>query len=435
MRVLLPLALALLALAAPARAEEPATAPGLPPLLTLPDALRIAREHAPDEAIARAGVAQARAQVRSAGALPNPAFTFMTGWSSQCGDPGCNQPTFVAGLGDQGLLSALVTGQRSLAVDAAEQAVLGAQASHQDVLRVLDFQVKQQFVNTAVAARTARFALEEAAIAGRTLKAARQRRDTGTVSDSDLARLQVLHGQIEQLADRAEQTFEQARAALARLLGFREDAATFEVDPGPSAVAIVPPGLAGATLASLTDEARARRPDLAAARAQLEQARTQASLQRRLVIPTFQIQAQYAQQGATGAWFTPPTASVGLSVPIPILYQRQGEIGQADAAILAAEAMVRKAESQVLADVSTAFATLQTTRKSAERSHGRLVPHALDARNLVEDQYAKGAASLLDYLDAQRSLLLNQIEGYSALGDFWTAVFQLERAVGVNYVP
>jgi cobalt-zinc-cadmium efflux system outer membrane protein len=430
------LAAALLALACRAAgAEDPSTAPGLPPVLTLQDALRIAREHAPDEAFARAGVALARAQVQSAGALPNPTFSFLTGWSSGCTDPGCNQPSYVTSLGDQGAVAALLTGQRGLAIDAAEQGVLGAVASHQDVLRVLDFHVKQQFVNTAVAARTARFALEEAAIAERTLGAARQRRDTGAVSDSDLARLQVLHGQIEQLADRAGQTFEQARAALARLLGFRADAATFEVDPGPSAVAIVPLALAGATLASLTEEARARRPDLAAARALLEQARAQASLQRRLVIPAFQLQAQYAQQGAHGGWFTPPTASVGLTVPLPVLYQRQGEIGQADAAILAAEALVKKAEAQVLADVSTAFSNLQSTRKSAERSQDRLVPRALDARNLVKDQYTKGSASLLDYLDAQRSLLLNQIEAFSALGDFWTAVFQVERAVGVNYVP
>ncbi len=402
-----PRAAALLALllSAPAAATDPSGSPGLPRVLTLGDA------------------------------LPNPAVSFMAGWSSQCTDPGCNRPSCVAALGDQGAIAALVTGQRGLAVEAAEQGLVGAESARQDVLRDLDFQVKQQFVNTAVAAQTVRFSREEASIAEQVLEAARERRAAGTVTESDVIRLEVLHGQIEQLAGRAVQAFEQARASLARLLGFRSGSATFVVDPGPVAVATVPPRLAGATVESLTEDARANRPDLAAARAQLEQARVQASLQRRLVIPAFQLQAQYAQQGAPGGWFTPPTASVGLSIPLPVLYQRQGEIGQADAGVLAAEASVRKVEAQVLADVATAFANLETYRRNAERSQVRLVPRARDARDRVGDQYARGTAGLLDYLDAQRSLIHSEMDRFSSVGDFWTAVFQVERAVGASYHP
>jgi cobalt-zinc-cadmium efflux system outer membrane protein len=429
-------ALLALTLAAPAGATDPSRSPGLPAVLTLDDALRIAREHAPDRALAEAGVATARAQVQSAGALPNPVVSFLAGWSSQCGDPGCDRTAFVAGLGDQGAIATLVTGQRGLAVDAAEQGLVGAESSRRDVLRDLDFQVKQQFVTTAVAARMVRFSREETAIAEQALQAARQRRSaSGSVSASDVTRLEVLHGQIEQLAGRADQAFAQARASLARLLGFRADAATFAVDPGPASIAVVPPRLSGATVASLTADARAARPDLAAARALLEQARLQASLQRRLVIPAVQLQAQYAQQGSAGAWFTPPTASVGLTIPLPVLYQRQGEIGQADAAVLGAEAMVNKVESQVLADVATAFANLQAYRKNAERSRERVLPRARSARDQVAEQYAKGTASLLDYLDAQRSFIHSEMDDSASLGDFWTAVFQVERAVGASYHP
>jgi cobalt-zinc-cadmium efflux system outer membrane protein len=53
----------------------------------------------------------------------------------------------------------------------------------------------------------------------------------------------------------------------------------------------------------------------------------------------------------------------------------------------------------------------------------------------VEIQYQKGAASLLDYLDAQRTHLTNEIDYLAALATFWTAVFQLEQAVGASYVP
>jgi len=80
------LLVAILALSAPAVATEatpPAERP-LPATLSLEEALRIARERAPDRAIADAAVATARSQIRTAGALPNPTAGFMAGgaWPS-----------------------------------------------------------------------------------------------------------------------------------------------------------------------------------------------------------------------------------------------------------------------------------------------------------------------------------------------------------------
>jgi cobalt-zinc-cadmium efflux system outer membrane protein len=427
---------ALLALSAASPPEQPSPAAAdLPATLTLQDALRIARERAPDRAIAEASVATARAQVRTAGALPNPLASFMAGWTSQCDQPGCNVPSFAAGLGDQGAVAVLVTGQRGLAIDAAEQGLRGAEASRQDVRRNLDFQVKQQFVNTAVAARALVVARDEAALAEESVVLARKRREAGAISDADVARLEVLQMQIELLADRAAQALDQSRAALGQLLGIRSGAAAFSVEPGLTATALPPSVLAEATLSTLSAQAISGRPDLAAARAQVEQSRFQASLARRQVIPQFQLQAQYQQQGGPGGWFTPPTAAVGLSVPLPILYQQQGQIGQADAAVATAEATVAKVEAQVIADVATAYSGYQASRRSAQRAEYRLLPRSRDARDLVKIQYAKGATSLLDYLDAQRTHLQNEIDYLTSLGAFWTAVFQLEQAVGASYLP
>ena len=432
----LPLAATVLLLASSIPAGAPPGEDALPAQLTLEDALRIARDRSPDRAIAEAGVAGAQALVRSAGALPNPAASLLVGWSSQCVDAGCNQPVFTIGLGDQGALALLVTGQRGLSVDAAEQGLLGAEASRRDVSRNLDFQVKQRFVATAVAARALVVAREEAALAERTLAHAAERHAAGTTTASDVARLEVLHLQIEQLVDRAEQGLTQARASLAQVLGLRAATPGFEVVPGPTATALPPSQLAATGLPELTTRALSLRPDLAAARAQLDQARVQASLARRQVIPQFQLQAQYQQQGTTaGGWFTPPTASVGLTVPLPVLYQQQGQIGQADASILTAEATVVRLESQVVAEVTTAHAAYQTSRQAAQRGEHRLVPRARTARESVQAQYARGTASLVDFLDAQRTHLTAQLDSLAALGAFWTAVFQLEQAVGTSYVP
>jgi cobalt-zinc-cadmium efflux system outer membrane protein len=48
----------------------------------------------------------------------------------------------------------------------------------------------------------------------------------------------------------------------------------------------------------------------------------------------------------------------------------------------------------------------------------------------VEIQYQKGAASLLEYLDAQRTYIAVNLESLQDLAGYWTAVFKLEQALG-----
>jgi len=407
----------------------------LPAEITFEDAVRIARDRSPDVAIANAGVDAARAQVLVAGAIPNPTATFMAGWSSQCSDPGCTLPAYVAALGDQGAVAAILTGQRGLAVDAAVQGTRGAEASRRDVMRNLEYDVKRQFVATSVAWRAAGYAKLEAAHANDAVALGRKRQAAGEIPAAELSRLELLRLSVEQIVDRAELAHEQSRVALAQLLGLRDGAPAFTVVAGPTASAAPPPQLTDMTLPKLTAEAQRRRPDLAAARAAVEEARSLAALARRQVIPQFQILAQYGQQGAPGGWFTPPTASLGISLPLPVFYQQQGQIGAADAGVAVAEATVAKVEAQVVADVAGAFATYQSSRRTARRAEEQVRSLSSNVRESVGSDYAKGTASLLDYLDTERSRIQHEIEYLGTLQTFWTSVFQLERAVGVNFVP
>ena len=422
------LALALLAAAPTTSSEVPAT-------LTFQDAVRIARDRSPDVALADAGVAAARAQSRIAGALPNPTASFMTGWSSQCGDPGCNLPTYVAALGDQGAVAFLVTGQRGLAVEAGAQGVRGAEAGRLDAVRILDFEVKRQFVATSVAWRAVGFGRREVERARAGVALGRKRQAAGEITGTDVSRLSLLLLQTEQATDQAVFAFEQARLLLAQFLGMQDGAPAFTVVPGPTKSAEPPAALATATLPALLAEALQNRPDLAAVRARLDAARASAELARRRVIPQFQLQAQYAQQGSAGGWFTPPTASIGLSLPLPVLDQQQGQIGGADAGVSAAEASLRKAEAQVAADVATAFVAFQATRRQARRAEDGLLALSRDVGDKVDEDYATGKASLLEFLDTQRSRILNEVQYLGTLQEFWTAVFQIERAVGTTFVP
>jgi cobalt-zinc-cadmium efflux system outer membrane protein len=426
-----PLLVALL-LSLPAAAASPGAVPAE---LTFEDAVRIARDRNPELAIAEAALARARSQALADGQLPNPSLGLSAGWSSQCSDPGCNLPTYSAGLGDQGALAFLVTGQRGLVREAGAQAVRSAEATRLDAGRNLEFEVKRQFVATSVAWQTVDFAQREVARAREAADLGRRRRDTGEIPAADLSRLEVLALQVEQGLERAMFNHEQARLALAQLLGMSDGAPAFTVVSGPIATGRPPGRLAAATLPDLLALARESRPDLAAARAALESARAGAALARRRIIPGFQLQAQYAQQGQPGAWFTPPTVSFGISLPLPVLYQQQGEIGVADAGVASAEATVAKVEGEIARDVATAYAAFQASGRSVQRAEERLRALSHEVGRSVGLAYSRGSASLLDYLDTQRTRIANEVEYLGILQAFWTSIFEVERAVGRTFVP
>jgi outer membrane protein, heavy metal efflux system len=67
-----------------------------------------------------------------------------------------------------------------------------------------------------------------------------------------------------------------------------------------------------------------------------------------------------------------------------------------------------------------------------ERMESHLLRAAQRTRELVAFQYRKGAASLLEYLDAQRTFIANNVEYLQDLTSYRTALAQLEQAVGME---
>jgi outer membrane protein TolC len=89
-----------------------------------------------------------------------------------------------------------------------------------------------------------------------------------------------------------------------------------------------------------------------------------------------------------------------------------------------------RALAQLAADVGTARSALIVTRRLVDRMQARLLDRARRARDLVRVQYEKGAASLLELLDAQRTFAQIHAEYLQDLHDLWLANFRLLAAVG-----
>jgi cobalt-zinc-cadmium efflux system outer membrane protein len=123
----------------------------------------------------------------------------------------------------------------------------------------------------------------------------------------------------------------------------------------------------------------------------------------------------------------------GVSTPLPVFYQMQGEVRKAEAAYDTNSLAQAKTTAQVVTDVASAWSAYATAKQRVQRMEsGGLLKSAKTARDITRLQFEKGAAGLTDYLDAQRAYIATNVEYIQDVSGYWTAVFQLEQAVGVE---
>ena len=424
------------------RAADPVPEPVVvPAVLHLEDAVRLVRERGLDLLVAEASVRGAEGDLRAAQAVANPALSLSYGRSftyghcvdAQGAPAACElppDPLYGVGLSDQGAIADALSGKRGLRVGVARAALEAARASREDARRSVEALMRQGFIAMLVAQEAERFAGDVATASARTLQLTQARYEAGAISEADVARVEVAKLEADQARTSAAQALRAARINLAFLLGVRGPVPEFAVDEPDLLRASAPPAVQHATRDALLERARAHRPDLAAQRRQAERAEATLSLARRRRFPDVQLSLDYAQQGTTANAISPPTLTVGISLPLPLLYQQQGEIRRADADLAAQRVGVARVEAQVAADVASAWSDFAAAAELAQRMEGGLLERAARARDLVEVQYRKGAASLLDYLDAQRTFTGTRVEYLNDLASYWTAFFRLEQAVG-----
>ncbi len=425
--------------------------PELPKVLSMQEALRIFRTRGLDLLIAEAAVQSAEGGVTAAGAVQNPVVTASVGknltWSNtfssgkDCSADGalCTPYGASIGLTDSAALEDWLSGKRELRLKVARTALAAAKMSRVDAARTLTFQVKAAYVQVAQAQLAAAFAQEVDNSEATTLKKFQDRYKGGAVDEGDLQRIEVQKLEAAQALDTAIAAQRQARAGLAFLLGVRGDFREFDVETSVLDYS-EPNGLRDTTATGLLHAAFEHRPDLVAAAYLRSSADAQLELVKRQKFPDIMLGVNYAWGGFNG-WsvdnsLVSPMLTFSLSAPLPVFYQLQGEQRQAEAQRDTNKLQHAKAVSQVVNDVVTSQAALEASRKlvlrmeGPRRADGGLLESAKGAFDITATQYDKGAASLTDYLDALRTYIATKNEYLGDLASYWTAVYQLEAAVG-----
>jgi cobalt-zinc-cadmium efflux system outer membrane protein len=171
------------------------------------------------------------------------------------------------------------------------------------------------------------------------------------------------------------------------------------------------------------------RPDLLAARQGVRSAESQFALAKAngKVDPTGTLTYTHVSNQST--------MGITFNIPLPVFDKNQGEIARTRYAMTAAQETAYAASDTVLTDVNSAYQAFSGNQDIVSLYVGGYLKQAQDSRDISEYAYRRGAASLLDFLDAQRSYRATQLNYRQALASYLIAVEQLKEAVGTRTLP
>ena len=127
--------------------------------------------------------------------------------------------------------------------------------------------------------------------------------------------------------------------------------------------------------------------------------------------------------------------SLFMNIELPIFNRNQGEIARTNFAITQAQETQSAASEGVLTDVVSAYENLRIGDQVVTLYTSGYLKEAEDSRDISQYAYQRGAASLLDYLDAERSYRSTELAYRQALATYMLALEQLRQAVGTRSLP
>jgi cobalt-zinc-cadmium efflux system outer membrane protein len=310
--------------------------------------------------------------------------------------------------------------KRELRLASARQATAITMSAQSDLERTLTFNLRDAFVRVLLAQAVVAVARENLAYYDKALSVNADRYRAGSIAKVDLQRLELQRVQFASDLEASKVDLRTAKIDLLTLLRDRTPVERFDVTGAFDFEEPV------TTLAELRASALDSRPDLREARQSLDKARTdhQLAVANGSTDPTF---------GVAGSHQPPPLNTyIGFSVsfPLRIFDRNQGEKAHTLLDITRNERLSDAAEITALHDVDSAYATLEGTLELLRPYKTKYLKEADEIRSTVSFAFEHGAASLLDFLDAQKSYRDTQLSYVNLVGSYLSAANQLNFAVG-----
>lgn len=394
-------------------------------LISLDQAIDLALAHNHAIKATRTQIQQNEAQEITANLRPNPTFgadtQFVPFFSPQdfSGDNLNTTQQF-----DIGLSYLFERGhKRQHRLQAARDATAVTRAQVSDAERTLAFNVGQQFVSVLLAESTLQFALEDLKGFQQTVDISEEQFKAGYIGEGDYLKIKLQLLQFQTDVSSARLAKVQALVGLREFLGYDAVPANFDVI-GELAYQPVK-----ANLEDLQLQALHTRPDFHAAELGITAAKSQIALAK--ANGKVDVMGTYDFTHVSGE----NTASIFANFPLPIFDRNQGEIARTKFALTQAQEQKESASDTVLSDVSNAYEAVKSNDEVVQLYTSGYLQQAKDSRDISEYAYKRGAASLLDFLDAERSYRATQLAYRQALASYMTALEQLKEALGTRKLP
>jgi cobalt-zinc-cadmium efflux system outer membrane protein len=393
--------------------------------ISIEEAIRLALQHNHALQAAHSTILQSQAQEITANLRPNPVLS----WDAQflpifqpsqfSGDYLDNQAQFDLGLG----YTFEIGKKRQHRLQAAKDVTAATRSTVSDNERQIVFNVGQQFVAALLAQSTFDFTQQDLDSFQKTVEISETRYKAGDMSEGDLLKIKLQMLQFQNDVFSAKLAKVQALASLRQFLGFESVPDSYDVSGELEYTSV------HADLDDLKVLASSTRPDLRAAQQNLTAARSAELLAKANRKRDLTASFNYSHVAATntGAFF--------FNIQLPFFDRNQGEIARTRYVITQSQELAAETSQQVLTDVLDSYSALRTSEQIVQLYQGGYVDQAKQSRDISEYAYKRGAASLLDYFDSERTYRANQLAYRQALATYMTTLEQLRQAVGTRTLP
>ncbi|MGH9558821.1 MAG: TolC family protein [Bryobacteraceae bacterium] len=389
------------------------------------DAVRIALAYNQSLRAQRLNVDQSKAQEVTASLKPNPVLTSLVDTIPIFSPQNIRFNTQIY----EETLNYTVErgGKRNRRIDVAKDNTTVTERTVADNERQLRFQVRQAFIDVLLAKSVLQFAQDDLANFSREVELNRARMNAGDLAEGDFLKIELQKLQFQQDVSSANLGLVQAKASLRQLLGYQSIADNFNV------TGQLAHKKQSVTLDEIEARASAARPDLQAARSGVKLANDTVSLALANKVRDWTWGGDYTNQSA-GPSVGVNAVGASLSFELPTHDRNQGEIARSRAAVRQAVETESSTQVGVTTDVVNAYYGFVTGDQIVSMYESGYLQQATQSRDISNYAYQRGAATILDVLDADRSYRATELGYRQAMAAYMIAGEQVNLAVGAEVV-
>jgi cobalt-zinc-cadmium efflux system outer membrane protein len=319
--------------------------------------------------------------------------------------------------------------KRELRLESAQKTTAIAVSTQADLERTLIFTLRTAFIQTLQQKAILQLAKENLSYYDHVLDVNRERYKAGGIARVDLDRLELQRVTYESDLQTAEVSLRTAKIQLLALLNDRTPIEQFDV----TGAFDFSPQLG--SLDEMRQAALDTRPDLRAALQSVDKAKTDYKLAVANGSTDPTLSSWYTYNPSFNNPFAHYTLGTSVSIPLRIFDRNQGEKRRTLLDIDRNQKLIEATRAQVFNDVDSAYATVTGTISRLQPYKDRYLQQASGVRETIAFSYEHGAASLLDFLNAQADYRSVQVSYLNLVGSYLTAASQLNLAVGREVIP